>query len=152
MFAIFSLEHIWKDFWAFTSTSYNDNEGEDEGHSLDKSNSIKVNHPVNLVRKMNGTAADETHLYTTDLDEKKLEIVEDDVDLGKNYLGRLGSSTNNNSEPTKKKSNLKIGGKFVLKFRALMEFDYVQFFIQEADFAFYQYIVEFLIPKVCSSF
>ena len=93
---------------------------------------------------MNG---DETNMYT-DLDEKKLQIVEEDVELGKNYLGKL-NSTNNNSEHSNKKSNLKIGGKFVLKFRALMEFDYVQFFIQEADFAFYQYIVDFLIPKVC---
>ena len=96
---------------------------------------------------MNGPV-DETYLYN-DADETKLQIVEEEAEVRKNFFGTL-SALNNNSDHIKKKLNLKIGGKFVLKFRALVEFDFVQLFIQEADFAFYQYIVDFLIPKVCT--
>ena len=98
------------------------------------------------MRKLNGKS-DDTLLYT-DSDDKKLQIVEED-ESEKNKIGKIN---NNSNEQTKKKPNLKIGGKFALKFRALIEFECVQIFIQEADFVFYQYIVDFLIPKVCNYF
>ena len=103
------------------------------------------NQSAKLIRKLNNKS-DETLLYT-DTEEKKLQIVEED-ESEKNAFSRL----NNSSEQTKKKPNMKISGKFALKFRSLIEFECVQFFIQEADFVFYQYIVDFLIPKVCIIF
>ena len=108
---------------------------------------MKASHSsFKLMRKLN-SKSDESLLYT-DSDEKKLQIVEDD-ESEKNKIGKIN---NNSNDQTKKNPNLKIGGKFALKFRALIEFDCVQFFIQEADFVFYQYIVDFLIPKVCTYF
>ena len=98
---------------------------------------------------MNGKTED---LYHNDGDEKKLQIVEEDlVESEPNTFGRHLATGGHSSHPKKEKSSLKIGGKYSLKFKALIEFDYVQFFIQEADLVFYQYIVDFLIPKVCNS-
>ena len=136
------------DFWSFASSSANDNEpsGKEEECRSNKSNSTRGSHPVKLTRKMNG-AVEDPNLYN-DMEEKKLQIVEEEIEVGKNYLGNVGHA-NNNTEHVRNKGNLKIGGKFALKFRSLIELEYVQSFIQEADFVFYQYIVDFLIPKVC---
>ena len=146
----FSLEDIWKDFWSFASSSVpNENtiSEESEEGSPEKTTLMKASHSsFKLMRKLN-SKSDESLLYT-DSDEKKLQIVEDD-ESEKNKIGKINNNSNNE---TKKNPNLKIGGKFALKFRALIEFDCVQFFIQEADFVFYQYIVDFLIPKVCTYF
>ena len=148
------MEEIWKDFWSFlncSSSNENDHSEEDdeEEGSLRTSPTTKMNNQGKLKRKLNDMlAANNAHVYT-DTDDKKLQIVEeDDYSSDRTEFGKMKA---NNSENATKKSNLKIGGKFALKFRALVEFECVQCFIQEADFVFYQYIVDYLIPKVSIS-
>ena len=83
-----------------------------------------------------------------DTDDKKLQIVEEDeYSRDKNDYEKT-KNHNATSKGLTKHSNKKIGGKFAMNFRALIEFESVQSFIQEADFVFYQYVVDYLIPKV----
>ena len=81
-----------------------------------------------------------------DMDDKKLQIVEDDeCSNGKIKADEATLDAKSSTNPV-----LKIGSKSALKFRALIKYECVQSFIHEADFVFYQYIVDYLIPKVCS--
>ena len=81
-----------------------------------------------------------------DMDDKKLQIVEDDECSDRKIKADVASlDVKSSANPV-----LKIGSKSALKFRALIEYECVQSFIHEADFVFYQYIVDYLIPKVCS--
>ena len=77
-----------------------------------------------------------------DMDDKKLQIVE--VDESSDGKIKADAATLDT------KPVLKIGSKSALKFRALIEYECVHSFIHEADSVFYQYIVDYLIPKVCS--
>ena len=143
------LEEIWKDFWLFTNPSLNENEEseEEEEHSLEKAPRSKVNQGK-LKQKLNDMLAANNNPTYNDTDDKKLQIVEEDeysrdrneFEKTKNHNATIKGLTKN--------SNKKIGGKFAMNFRALIEFESVQSFIQEADFVFYQYVVDYLIPKV----
>ena len=121
-------------------------EEEDDDSLGAKLGSNEVSQSAKLMNRMNGKTKTDAQVYmTSDTDDRKLEIVEDDMETGKYPFG----GQNGSNDTTKKKDTLKIGGKFALKFRALIDLEFVQVFIQEADFVFYQYIVDFLIPKVC---
>ena len=143
------LEEIWKDFWLFTNPSLNENEEseEEEENSLEKAPRSKINQGK-LKQKLNDMLASNNNPTYNDTDDKKLQIVEEDeysrdrneFEKTKNHNATIKGST--------KTSNKKIGGKFAMNFRALIEFESVQSFIQEADFVFYQYVVDYLIPKV----
>ena len=121
-------------------------EEEDDDSLGAKLGSNELSQSAKLMKRINGKTKTDAQVYmNSDADDRKLEIVEDDMETGKYpYGGQNGSN-----DTTKKKDTLKIGGKFALKFRALIDLEFVQVFIQEADFVFYQYIVDFLIPKVC---
>ena len=60
--------------------------------------------------------------------------------------GRKEETAKENSEDEEKR--FKIGGKFKMRFRTLLESETVQSFILQADFICYQQLVEFLLPKV----
>ena len=125
--------------------SLNESEGseEDEKSSVENSPRIKVSQGK-LRHKLNDMlVANSTNMYS-DSDDKKLQIVEEDE-----YSKAKNGFEKSENQNATKKSSTKIGGKYALKFTALIEFESVQSFIQEADFVFYQYVVDYLIPKVC---
>ena len=125
--------------------SLNESEGseEDEKSSLENSPRTKVSQGKLKHKLNNMLVANSTNMYT-DSDDKKLQIVEEDE-----YSKDKNEFEKSENQNATKKSSLKIGGKYALKFRALIEFESVQSFIQEADFVFYQHVVDYLIPKVC---
>ena len=126
-------------------------EEEEDDDSLEaKLGSNEVSQSGKLMKRINGKTKGDAQVYmNSDADDRKLEIVEEDIETGKYPFGGQNGS-NDRADRKIKKDNFKIGGKFALKFRALIDLEFVQVFIQEADFLFYQYIVDFLIPKVCT--
>lgn len=133
----------------FANPSLNENEEseEEEDNSLEKAPRSKVNQGK-LKQKLNNMLAASNNPTYNDADDKKLQIVEEDeYSRDKNEFEKT-KNHNAMNRTLSKNSNKRIGGKFAMNFRALIEFESVQSFIQEADFVFYQYVVDYLIPKV----
>ena len=144
---LISLESIWKDFWSFATCSSDD---QAKGHLTEEKNNPKnttkkAYHSPKMYEDADELTTDNTDLHN-DMEEKQLQIVEDDSEEPRRNRLRGNLMRLNSSD---QKCYMKIAGKFALKFRELIRFDCIQIFVQEADFVLYQKIVDILIPKVC---